>query len=321
MDFYRIILTPTSPLGTPLHSDTLFGHVCWAIRYTGGVTALSEFLDLCREKVFVLSDGMPEGFLPRPICMPLSRRRERELVTRHFGETRIEGFCQLKRLRKTRLIPESVFRFLRDNFSEESLLDQLLTGIEPSPRWETVRQAHNRINRLTGRTPDEGGLYFSEAEVYKAEHKQENNRLCVFAATDFIERSELRRLMEYIGTSGYGKDASTGKGQFEVSDLLDARDLFANEGTRRMSLSRGLLTETMEEPLYRLFTKYGRLGGERAGTDQGPFKRPVVLTEPGATFVSDDPFPGELVADVHPRFQDVVHQGRHLTVSFTEVSS
>ena len=33
---YKLYLKPLSPFQTPLHSDTIFGHICWAIRYLYG---------------------------------------------------------------------------------------------------------------------------------------------------------------------------------------------------------------------------------------------------------------------------------------------
>lgn len=69
MKAYRLNITPRSPLGSPLQTDTLFGHLCWALRYTQGEPRLRDFLHAFDDipPPLVLSNGFPEDFLPRPV--------------------------------------------------------------------------------------------------------------------------------------------------------------------------------------------------------------------------------------------------------------
>jgi CRISPR-associated protein Csm4 len=316
MNYWRLTLAPRSPLATPLQSDTLFGHLCWAIRYTEGEAALREFLEESEKRVFVLSDGFPGGFLPRPLCLPLTMAQQEAWVGRHFPQDEMQGYRKLKEVRKARFIPDEVFLSRRHQLSEEGLCDALLAAAGTQPTARDFRQAHNRIDRTTERTPDVGGLYFTEATAYDGKY-----RYAVYVATDFIESTTLGGLFRWMGNNGYGKDASIGRGQFELLDMADAGPLFGWGGNRRLSLSRGVITAEMREPLYRLFTKHGRLGGDRVNDTSGPFKYPIILTEPGATFASDDPFPGGLIRNVHPHLTDVVHMARHLTIPFAEVAT
>ena len=131
-----------------------------------------------------------------------------------------------------------------------------------------------------------------------------------------------------IGEHGYGKDASLGRGCFRVTVAEAGARLFESGGNRLMSLSHGSLTWNMHEPRYRLETHYGKLGGGRAVTGKlvggetvlAPFKYPLSLLKPGATFApgGEDPF-GELLHGVHNLYDDVVHNAWHLTVPYTEV--
>ena len=44
MTLYKTTITPKSNFTTPLKGDTLFGQICWAIRYVLGEDRLNELL-------------------------------------------------------------------------------------------------------------------------------------------------------------------------------------------------------------------------------------------------------------------------------------
>jgi len=74
---------------------------------------------------------------------------------------------------------------------------------------------------------------------------------------------------------------------------------------------------------YRLFTKFGRLGGHYAipdtsGNPPNPFKKPILMFEPGAVFynVSDTELKSKpLLKDVHSN-KDIRHSGIPLLIPF-----
>lgn len=72
MQWYEIKLKVYTALGTRLSADTLFGHLCWALRYHEGEATLTEFLRAYAdgEPPLLLSDPFPEGYWPLP---PLPR--------------------------------------------------------------------------------------------------------------------------------------------------------------------------------------------------------------------------------------------------------
>lgn len=60
MKIYKIKWKLKSPLATDLQSDTIFGHICWQIRYLYGEDKLTEFLKKLREgPYFTVSAGFP----------------------------------------------------------------------------------------------------------------------------------------------------------------------------------------------------------------------------------------------------------------------
>ena len=75
MPTYRIDLELRSALSTPLSADTLWGHVCWGIRYQSGREVLEEWLARydTGPPPLVMSDPLPAGYWPRPVLPPMPR--------------------------------------------------------------------------------------------------------------------------------------------------------------------------------------------------------------------------------------------------------
>ena len=73
MNLYKLIYEIKSPVITPFQADTIFGHLCWAIRYVKEEEKLVKFLENFeyRNPPIILSDGLPKNFLPKPILKPL----------------------------------------------------------------------------------------------------------------------------------------------------------------------------------------------------------------------------------------------------------
>ncbi|MDH7600426.1 MAG: hypothetical protein QHH07_12465, partial [Sedimentisphaerales bacterium] len=79
-------------LATPLAADTLFGHICWAVRYHQGQKALEEMLGSysATYSPVILSDPFPLGFLPRPILQRPGPEDEDRLLQRIMATSRAE---------------------------------------------------------------------------------------------------------------------------------------------------------------------------------------------------------------------------------------
>ncbi len=322
MPAYRIRLRLQGPLATPMHSGALFGHLCWAKRLHEGEAALVAWLAALPESPLLLSDALPQNQLPRPLLLPGECP---ESVTSESRRDFLHRLQQDKQLRKTAFISVADFLELRTGLSEVNLLAQLRRVAEwnaaPQPPLRrrsrplslTVRQAHNTIDRLTGTTPETGGLYFMDEEW----RRDTATELDVYAAGE-ISSEALQSLLTTVGEFGFGRDASLGRGRFAATvDPANPR-LFDYDGNRILSLSHGVLTANMAAPLYKLHTHYGKLGGLYAGGERSPFKYPLLLTRPGATFspAAAGPF-GELLTGVHPHHPEIHQNAWHLGLPFT----
>jgi CRISPR-associated protein Csm4 len=308
MRYWRVKLQLESALMTPLHSGTLFGQLCWAYRALQGERELVHWLGRQEEEPLLISDAMPRDFLPRPLLAPMGRSG-----TLSLGEMQ-----DAKRLRKANWVRREDFGMLRRSMTEALLMARLkLCEAESATLLGAARRAHNRIDRMTGTTPKEGGLYFVD-EAWPNEATG-SGLLDVYVGSS-LDESFLRKLFEFVGQWGFGRDASTGRGRWSCRVEPEAEEWFAGEGERRMSLSHGSLTANMEEPRYRLHVHYGKVGGGY-GMTSNPFKFPLTLLRPGATFRPQESGPrrwGAMLREVHPEKPWIVHQAEHLTVGYTE---
>jgi CRISPR-associated protein Csm4 len=275
-----------SGLATPLLGDTLFGHIVWGIALKEGEAAVRDFLSSFDngKPAVIFSNGFPHGFLPFPLMKPVSR------------ELSIEEYSTLKQIQKRKYIKmeyfqEKDFVFSRKNIALAGEKDNLPDEIQE------IERMHNTINRITGTTVENGGLFSANEKWIK---KDNIPLFDVYALTD-LPPKRLKELIENGLENGYGADSSTGKGYLSVHDNIDPVT-FPAKGNRFMALSHFVPAEKDRITDLRadLFTKYGKLGGIFVYT-KNPFKKPIVMFREGATFSSDTDCKciGQLLSNVH----------------------
>src|SRR5262245_45646177 len=172
MGIYRVTLEPYSAFRTPLQSDTIFGHLLWALRYQGGAEGqanLGAFLQRYRQgdPPLLASAGFPEGTLPVPIlkaapspASTVANRAVSSLLDKTMAEIdylplafwrELAGNLSPENLREAR-------RQVRRRFQERRSEDYRLMG---------QKQAITRtaIDRVTGQARA-GRLFVSEETFY-----------------------------------------------------------------------------------------------------------------------------------------------------------
>ncbi len=305
---YTIELTLTSPIVTSFQSDTLFGHICWAINYLkwDDERRVEDFLALYDrgELPLLISNGFPKDYLPKPIVRPLLQ----EELSSIFGEeNRKENSYKIKTIKKTELIcksdllqiikgqisPRVLFWKLSDNFEREE---------ENRGRMKQEVVHHNTINRITDRVTT--GLYEQEEVFYS----QDFNEFEIYLKTNYFDEDDLKRIFVFISMGGFGKDKSTGKGRFDFS-IIEGTDLEGSDNPNGfMTLSSYIPHPgAPTEGYYEILLKYGKLGGSFAGgsaeVNNNPFKKPLIMFRPGSTFYDqrydENRIYGSLLTDVH----------------------
>lgn len=289
---YRLRLQPHGATLSPWQADTLFGHLCWQVYFEQGKIGLNNFLAPFCEGTppFVLSDGFPGDWLPRPI-LPASPTASDEANK------------QTKRMPWVTSAEFGVALRGEDPGVSQSEL--------PAHKPQVVLK--NQINRLTGTTSgadddDTGNLYaLDEIAFYQGSETRESVPVSVyFWAQDTAQAEEVTRLINLLARGGYGKKKSVGYGQFTVGDCEPSVFTYPDDADAVVALASFVPRQTdPTNGYYRTRVKYGKLGegGIVDGKAYSPFKFPLVMLTAGSTFRATGArdFVGRLVTGIHPQ--------------------
>lgn len=337
MKVYQITIQPQSGFGTPLKGDTLFGHLCWQLVYDRALASLpiEDVLKQYPERPFaVFSSAVPligsgEGRacvfrtpplqLDRLFDLPEDRheriKKRKEYKARRWmllhSDTRIDSFRAQSYL------------------SDEELFNRFFEGADPGVQRSLMKcrtrkfvvdfsQPHNTINRRTNATGEAPfAPYVAEQTVFAP-----GAELALFAGIDeeMMGAEQLLEGLGRIGASGFGRDASTGLGRFQVigSREVSLSDRGAQDPNACYTLGPCVpQRDFFSDAFFLPFTRFGRHGDALARSGQ-PFKAPVVMADEGAVFtttdtrVFDQPWIGTAVQGISKAEPDTVMQGYSL---------
>ncbi|MDR0578100.1 MAG: CRISPR-associated protein Csm7 [Candidatus Accumulibacter sp.] len=282
----RFTLRPQTAFGTPLAGDTLFGQLCWALRRRWGNDWLAGRLaGYTNGRPFlVVSDAFPRGFLPLP-AMPGDYWAKDETADR-------------KALKKKRWLPlkdiASPFADWQSLAHDDAKAAGTVLEKHGAAAGKTLSQTarpqpHNTINRATGTTGE--GMFSPYGMTQIWFHPE--MRLDLYAAIDEtrITAEELAAVLEDMGRSGYGRDASIGLGKFTI-ERDAAFTGFSPVGNANAFLTlapcapQGLGFDA-QKSFYQPLTRFGR-HGDVAVHSGNPFKRPLLLAKTGGVFTPGD---------------------------------
>lgn len=341
MKLYEITVKPRSGFGTPLKGDTIFGHFCWQVAHDATILngGLEKWVACYAEKPFVVfssawpkfydsETGKAQYILKRP-DLPDS------VLFRSSGmdrQTQIKERKENKR-KKWIGIGEDLCIVLGDvnYFTGKDLLEKAKNQATHETRRQMRRrdksdfctsfgQPHNTINRRTMTTGEGKFAPFSETTNFYYPETE----LVIFVLVDEAATSmeRIQRAMERIGKWGYGKNASTGLGRFDLAEC-DELDLpVADSPNACYTLApvvpqRGLFSESYFTP----FIRFGK-HGERLANSQNPFKNPVIMADEGAVFVPRDltvfekPYIGLGISGLSKSMPQTVGQGYSFYLPF-----
>lgn len=296
--------------GTPPRGDTLWGEVCWAIREMHGEATLVRLLEQMRApdgQPFTLSDALPAGLLPRPILPPLPRR-EREQVCPP-GDKPLEALQRLKKARKVRLLDADWLRQHAADFCERDATTQCLSACR-IPTLRDEPRVHVTINRFTGQALE--GALFLDSALWP---DPPDAPWQIIAHPGALGSEALGEALRIVGLTGHGADASTGMGGFDIEPPQPFSWPDIPEPNALLAL--GPFAPAPNDPargFWRLETRFGRVGNVYScrdvnGTRHTPFKKPLVMLQPGSLLGPATPHRwhlGRLVTDIHALPQ-VVH--------------
>jgi len=319
MRLLRATITPSSNFATRLKGDTIFGHICWAVRFGFGQERLGDLLANYDGTPFLIaSDAFPSGFLPKPslpmnfFIPPNDKNSDKKsirkkiwltmdnLISGNFGAA-LTKEAMFKALAKE----NDEFKEFRNNISRQNTKFDAL--------GESVTM-HNSISRLTG-TTGEDFAPFSRAEF--ALRGVPHDIYFLIDETQFSE-AELQSTLQMLANMGFGADTSIGKGRFSVDKICEicaTKSKNFETSNAVMTLSPSILAgvnldeNAGEQAFYTTFTRFGKIGFDAPN----PFKNPILFADTGAVitrkFDANKPYIGKSVRNIAPNRDHIVQQG------------
>lgn len=270
-----------------LHSDKLFGAICFAINDLYGEEKLIDMIEnFKKEPPFILSSAFPcidyigdkIYFLPKPI-------ESLDILEDH--KNYIDGY---KKLKNVKYISKDIFNdwingrinetYLLKNIDKYNIKTGLLFPKDKILKFviEPYDIPRNRINRLNNSSED---LFYFEGNYCK-------NVSLFFIIRIYDSRYEelLRESIKFLSNyRGFGANISIGKGEFEIEDISENIILeIPKEGNHFMTLSRYRpsnedinIFKNRQDIFYELYVKRGRM-------PNADFKKQVYFFTEGSTF-------------------------------------
>lgn len=300
MELHEITIQPVTGFGTNFKGDTLFGHFCWQTAHDSSLlkTELDNAIDAYEKMPFAVFSS----------AFPKNRRAPDTLYCFKRPQVPLTWFLEGRNLSKKEKIVESKILKAKNwikvspdlvvDLKQENLMST--EQLAPEGFSFTANQPHNAIHRIIGTT---GTGRFAPFET-QVSWFMPGTQLCIFVLTDpeFIDVGGLVKGMARIGKFGYGRDASTGLGRFEIIEnrTLPLPDF--SRGNALYTLAPCIPEkEQSKQHFFAPFVRFGKHGDMLAGARQ-PFKNPVIMADEGAVCIPagsiDKPYIGRAVTGV-----------------------
>ena len=295
MNLYKTTILPESNFATTLRGDTLFGQMCWSIKYAFGEERLKELLQTYETAPFlVVSDGFVGDYLPKP-KMPsilLGEESEEKKINRK------KIWLTLEQLQSGKFVDAKTDKEVKNSDKD-------------------IVTMHNSINYKSFTTSDNGSF----APYGEKEFSISKKDIYFLIDDSQFSLDELKIAFEQLSLSGYGKDTTIGKGRFRFGDFKEIK--INNASKTFMSISpfspQGI---ECKEIYYEPFTRFGKFGGDRAF--KNAFKKPILMADYASVVHFEEvqklQYIGSAIkniSDVHP---DTVHQGYSIVIPIKELS-
>ena len=337
MKIYELTMKPTTGFGTPIKGDTIFGHFCWQVAYDEKLVGRS--LD------FLLSGYPSKPFAVFSSAFPKFCSGNKYLYAFKTPDLPLNKLFNIpedkkERIRKRKEYKSNKWMIVKEGEKFLSIRDlEFLNALELLERGKTnvsdetrkkmrrigakdyiadFSQPHNSINRLTGKTGEEGFAPF-EVEQYVFYPETE---LALFVGIDegVVNINQISEGLERIGKLGFGKDASTGLGRFELGEEneIDLSEIGSKSPNSCYTLAPCVPEkDTFVEMFFTPFTRFGRHGDVLAKSSN-PFKNPVIMADEGGIFIPKShesftkPYIGRAVMNISKAEPRTVMQGYSL---------
>ncbi|EYD68940.1 hypothetical protein MWG03_00560 [Fusobacterium necrophorum] len=288
---------------TPWQSDTIYGHIFWAISLLEGEEELKKIIREFEEKnpPFIVSNGFTENSYPLLQKESIERNFTLE-CQKKFKKSMVDTVRTLKKIHKISFVSLDDFNVLRGKMKNSDFIqEKLWLQVEQEEKKKQKKRElesityHNVINRTSGSTED--NALFTQKEYTLSEN------LCIFIKLreDFpIDR--INKYLHWIEETGYGKKISTGKGQISRVSFEKFEGFQKIENANAFVVLSNYIPEEGDyerEEHLEVLTKIPKLASDYT-KNTIPFKKTFSCFTPGSLFYGQKrEIVGKVLKDIH----------------------
>ena len=296
------MLVYIKPLSTfpKLHSDTLFGAL---------TSAISElYPDLVDDMINEFEDGRPPFLISSTFPVILNNDEKIKFYPKIINDSDLSKIDSKinKDYKKVDYIEEDLFyalingemseKELLENYNDYNRFSNLLMSkkLDVEIGFGENILPNNSVNRIVNETK----IFYTQGDSY--------NNIGLFFLVQFFDekyRKTIESAIRFLGDRGFGRDVSTGKGQFSFEIETIQNDVEYDEENMFVSLSRFIpknddLKRINEYSYYEIASKRGR-------DKSGEIRKQVRFFKEGSIFPNYQMIYGKIVksGEVNPAFE------------------
>lgn len=325
-EIYELKLKPQSPWITDLTADTIFGHLCWQIKYEFWKETLEKFLEEMSDKpIFTISDVLPLEEIFKPL---FDEDNISNLIVENFEK--IKHYKKLDYVNLNTIKETSSLNWV-DNWNISEIRNYVLWNnyiINKYDFWykksdykNEIINNKNNINRNTWTTWD-NWIYSESSKITTREFrlllkniswKDLENYDILWKKLNFFD------LLKSIFSDWYWKKKNTWKWFFKVFDFVEKKFDFENFNYL-LVLSNFIPSEKdSTEWNYKIFTKFPKMWEEFSSEWQNFYKKPMIMLESWATFKKSenyDWYVWRMIKNVAIWKENIYHYAYWFTLEF-----
>ena len=302
---YLLKLKPLSSYMTLWQSDTIYGHLLWAIFFIYGEEELKKVIDEFKNSnpPFIVSDGFIGDKLPL-IEKEIISNDLVEYLVKKYKKSYHEVAIELKKIKNIKKVSLKEFNQLRkEDYSNIEWLEEKLFSKKEDRQEKnnivSIENIHNRINRITNTTKENG--LFSTIEYFTNE-----NIYIYIKLKDCYDEKKFFSLIKYMEETGFGKKKSIGKGSFKIESFEKFDGFEDIKGNGFITLSNYIPKEFDYDTTIKSLplVKNGKVG-----IGSNPFKKTFSCFKAGSLFKGgENRTKGKILTEIHEN-KDIIQIG------------
>ena len=293
MKFSEITIKPVSGFGTPLKGDTISGQFCWQAKLDPSLfkQGFEATLKKYQKKPFAIFSSaflkLKDLYVFKRPSVPVSffKKNNEQSRKENIKKAKQEKSKEWMLIKDISMIDLSETEFVNEKELSKLLPPQNKALQKNNEFAKAFSQTHNTVNRLTQTTAKgEFAPYICENIFY---YTQARLSLFVIFDSDFITLESIKKGLQNIGQWGFGKDASTGMGRFNVEELTELNLPKTENANACYTLAPFVPEKDTYDSIYsKIFVRFGKHGASAAL--KNPFKNPVIMADESAVMVPEN---------------------------------